>query len=88
MADRNLTDRATIIAAGILANPHLVELRDLAEPDAIATHAVRIAHAVRRAAKTNPSGALPKPPKAPKPPKPPKPPKQKKSKRNKTPILE
>lgn len=70
MADMNsLTDRATIIAAGLLANPHLVELRDLGEPDAISAHAVRIAHAVRRAAKENPRAAIPKPRKPKKAPK-------------------
>jgi hypothetical protein len=65
-AMNSLTDRATLIAAGLLANPHLVELRDVSDPDTIAAHAVRIAHAVKRAAKANPNSALPKPPKAPK----------------------
>jgi hypothetical protein len=79
-AMNSLTDRATLIAAGLLANPHLVELRDVSDPDTIAAHAVRIAHAVKRAAKATPSSALPKPPK---PPKAPKAPKVKKSKQEK-----
>ena len=50
-----LTDRATIIAAGLYANPNMVEMGDLVDPSGIATHAVRIAHAVRRAARENPN---------------------------------
>lgn len=52
MASNNsLTDRATIIAAGLCANANIAKAVDLADPTALATHAVRIARAVRKAAR-------------------------------------
>ena len=51
MANNSLTDRATIIAAGLCANSGIVKAVDLSDPDTLATHAVRIARAVRKASR-------------------------------------
>lgn len=54
MANNSLTDRATIIAAGLCANSGVVKTVDISDPSALATHAVRIARAVRNASRKNP----------------------------------
>lgn len=51
MANSSLTDRATIIAAGLFANANLAKAVDLSDPAALAAHAVRIARAVRKASR-------------------------------------
>lgn len=51
MANQSLTDRATIIAAGLCANSGIVKTVDITDPAALATHAVRIARAVRKASR-------------------------------------
>lgn len=51
MANNSLTDRATIIAAGLCANSGIVKTVDITDPTALATHAVRIARAVRKASR-------------------------------------
>lgn len=51
MANNSLTDRATIIAAGLCANSGIVKSVDISDPSALATHAVRIARAVRDASR-------------------------------------
>ena len=54
MANSSLTDRATIIAAGLCANSGIVKAVDITDPAALATHAVRIARAVREASEVKP----------------------------------
>ena len=51
MANSSLTDRATLIAAGLCANSSIGKAVDLSDPAALASHAVRIARAVRKAAR-------------------------------------
>ena len=51
MANSSLTDRTTLIAAGLCANSSIGKAVDLSDPAALATHAVRIARAVRKAAR-------------------------------------
>ena len=51
MANSSLTDRATIIAAGLYANANIAKAVDLSDPAALAGHAVRIARAVRKASR-------------------------------------
>jgi hypothetical protein len=48
----SLTDRATIIAAGLYANANIAKAVDLSDPSGLAAHAVLIARAVRKAART------------------------------------
>jgi hypothetical protein len=49
--NESLTDRATIIAAGLCANANLAKAADLSDPSALAAQAVLIARAVRKAAR-------------------------------------